>query len=84
MSQSSTIVVLPLLVAIVTFLMVFYVRERAYSMRSHNFLSAVASILCLASYLWLRVVDAMTLTLTLVYAAVAVAFVIWAFVCTRI
>ena len=56
MPQSSTIVVLPLLLA----------------------------ILCLASYLMLRVVDAMSFTLTIVYAAVAIGFLIWAIVCTRI
>ncbi len=84
MSQSSTIVVLPLLVAILTFLAIFYGRERAYSPKSHNFISAVASVVCLGSYLLLRVVDAMSFTLTIAYAVVAVGFLIWALVCTRI
>jgi len=84
MSQSSTIIVLPLLIAILTFLAVFYGRERAYSPKSHNFLSAVAALVCLASYLILRVVDAMSFTVTIVYAVIAVAFLIWAFICTRI
>lgn len=84
MSQSSTIVVLPLLAAILTFIAIFYWRERAYSPRSHNFISAVAAILCLASYLLLRVVDAMSFTVTMVYAAIAVGFLIWAIICTRI
>jgi hypothetical protein len=84
MPQSSTIIVVPLIGAILTFVIVFYRWERAYSIKSHNFISAVAAMLFLASYLVLRVVDAMSYTLTLVYAAVAVAFAIWAFICTRI
>jgi hypothetical protein len=84
MSQSSTIVVLPLLLAILTFVAIFYGRERAYSPRSHNFISAVVAIVCLASYLLLRVLDAMSFTLTIVYAAIAIGFLIWAIVCTRI
>ena len=84
MPQSSTIVVLPLLLAIVTFIAIFYGRERAYSPKSHNFISAIAAILCLGSYLLLRVVDAMSFTLTIVYAAIAIGFLIWAIVCTRI
>ena len=44
MPQSSTIVVLPLLLAIVTFIAIFYGRERAYSPKSHNFISAIAAI----------------------------------------
>jgi len=84
MPQSSTVIVLPLIGAILTFLIVFYGRERAYSIRSHNFLSAIAAILVLVSYLTVRVVEAMTYTLTLVYAAIAVGFAIWAFICTRI
>jgi hypothetical protein len=63
MPQSSTIIVVPLIVAILTFLAVFYGRERAYSIRSHNFISAVAA---------------------LVYLVIAVAFAIWALICTRI
>jgi hypothetical protein len=84
MPQSSTIIVLPLVGAILTFLFVFYGRERAYSIRSYNFLSAIAGMLVLVSYLALRVVDAMTYTVTLVYAGVVVAFAVWAFICTRI
>ena len=84
MPQSSTIIVLPLIAAILIFLAVFYGRERAYSVRSHNFISAVAALLCLASYLVLRVVDAMSYTLTVVYLVIAVAFAIWALICTRI
>jgi hypothetical protein len=84
MPQSSTIIVVPLIVAILTFLAVFYGRERAYSIRSHNFISAVAALVCLASYLMLRVLDAMTFTLTVVYLVIAVAFAIWALICTRI
>lgn len=84
MPQSSTIIVLPLIAAILTFLAVFYGRERAYSVRSHNFISAVAALLCLASYLVLRVVDAMSFTLTVVYLVIAVAFALWALICTRI
>jgi len=84
MPQYTTIVVLPLVGAILTFLAVFYGRERAYSIRSHNFISAIAAILCLGSYLALRVLDAMSFTLTMVYLAIAVAFAIWALICTRI
>jgi hypothetical protein len=84
MPQSSTVVVLPLLAAILTFLAVFYGREKAYSIRSHNFISAVAAILCLVSYLALRVLEVMSFTLTVVYAVVAVGFLVWAIVCTRI
>lgn len=84
MSQSSTIVVLPLLVAIMTFIAIFHVRERAYSPKSHNFISAVAAMICLVSYLLLRVMNAMSFTVTVVYAAMAAAFLIWALVCTRI
>jgi len=84
MPQSSTIIVLPLVGAILTFLLTFYGRERAYSLRSHNFLSAIAGILVLISYLAFRVIDAMTFTLTLVYAGVMAVFVVWAFICTRI
>ena len=84
MPQSSTIIVLPLVGAILTFLAVFYGRERAYSIKSHNFLSAMAAIVCLASYLALRVVEAMSFTLTIIYLVIAVCFAIWAFICTRI
>lgn len=84
MPESPTIVVLPLVVAILIFAAVFYGRESAYSIKSHNFISAVAAIVCLASYLTLRVVDAMTLVLTLIYTAVAVGFLVWACICTRI
>ena len=84
MPQSPTIVVVPFIVAILTFLVVFYSREKAYSVRSHNFISAVAALLCMASYLILRVVDAMSFTLTVVYLVIAVSFAIWAFICTRI
>ena len=84
MQQYTTFVILPLVGAILTFLALFYARERAYSIRSHNFISAVVAILCLGSYLALRVVEAMSFTLTLVYAAVGVGFAIWAFICTRI
>lgn len=84
MLKSSTIVVVPFLLAIATFLIVFYGRERAYSVRSHNFVSAVGALLCMVSYLALRVIDAMSLTLNLIYAAVAVGVLIWAFICTRI
>ncbi len=84
MSQSSTIIVLPLLLAILIFVGIFYGRERAYSPRSHNFISAVAAIVCLGSYLLLRVVDAMSFTTTIVYGVIAAGFLIWAIVCTRI
>ena len=84
MSQSSTIVLLPFIAAIITFVMVFYGRERAGSKTSHNFLSAVGSVVILASYLLLRVVEMMSVTLNIVYAAIGVALLIWAFVCTRI
>ena len=84
MSQSSTIVLLPFIAAIIIFILVFYGRERATSLTSHTFLSAAGSVIVLASYLLLRVVDLASFTVTVVYAAIGVAVFIWALVCTRI
>jgi hypothetical protein len=84
MLHYSALVVVPLVLSILTFAVVFYGRERAYSIRSHNFISAIAALLCLVAYLTVKVLGGLSDTAVLVFLAISVGFAIWAVICTRI
>ncbi len=84
MLQSSTIVVLPFLAAILTFLGIVYVREKAIVAGSRNFVLAVVSMVTLVSYLALRVMAMVTSTVTALYAVAGVLLFAYALVSTRL
>ena len=84
MSDLSTIVLLPFLAAIATYLGIFYARERATSKRSPNFILGCVSILGFASYLLLRVLEMVSATGTIVYAVVGGLLLVWAIISTRL
>ena len=84
MSNLSTVVLLPFLAAIMTYLGIFYVRERAANKRSPNFILGCISILGLASYLLLRVLGLVSTTGSIVYAVMGGLLLVWAIISTRL
>ena len=84
MPQSSTIVLIPLLSAILLYFSVFYIKEKAIDKGSRNFILACVSILALMSFLVLRVLEMLGPTGTVAYAIVGVLLLVGALVSTRL
>ncbi len=84
MPQSATLVLIPFLGSILVYLGIFYAREKAIDKTSRNFILACVSILGLASYLFLRVLEAVGGIGTIVYAVIGTLLLIWALISTRI
>jgi hypothetical protein len=59
MSSFSTIILVPFILAFLVFVVRFYVRESAGSMRNLSFVLAVVSMLTAGAYLLLRVTEAL-------------------------
>ncbi len=59
MSDFSTIILVPFILAFLTFVLRFYGRESAASMRNLSFILALATIVIAGGYLYLRVMGAL-------------------------
>jgi hypothetical protein len=74
MTSTSTVILLPFIVAFLVFVIRFYNRERAASMANLSFLLAVATVLSAGLYLGLGVVDLLPAYGTIGFGVVGLLF----------
>ncbi|HBK05694.1 MAG TPA: hypothetical protein DDZ81_07490 [Acetobacteraceae bacterium] len=73
MSDFSTIILLPFIIAFLIFVLRFYSRESASSMKNPSFLLAVLTVLTAGGYLMLRITDHLPPYGTLAFAIAGLA-----------
>ena len=78
MSEVSTIVLLPFIVAFLTFALRFYARESAASMKNLSFLLGLGTVLVAFLYLGLRVTDMLPPFGTIGFGVIGVALLVTA------
>jgi uncharacterized membrane protein len=73
MSESSTIILLPFIFAFLIFMLRFYSRESASSMRNPSFMLGVLTVATAGGYLMLRITDNVPAYGTLAFGVIGLA-----------
>lgn len=78
MSDYSTVILLPFIIAFLIFVMRFYSRESASSMRNPSFLFGVLTVIVAGGYLMLRITNSVPPFGTLIFGLAGVALLVTA------